>query len=740
MAKRSSGLIALLFLAATAAPAQAMEVGSPRMEIPAAVEGPRRRVTTDDLARIRDIASLSVAPDGNRFVILVRQAMPEANVHRTAWFTGSLAGGPLTYVADGGEARQLVRPDGRTSGDFGGSVARWSPDGAWIAFAVKRDDEVQLWRARVDGSVASQVSHNRGDVRDYTWSQDGARLLFTAEAPRDEREALRRARAREGYRLQEFPWLSHALRSDEVPVPLSPNPALFSANADGSDERPASPTEQSAFEASRNARFSNRPGGTELVSANLSGAVRPPVVRRDGALAWLAKVDERQTGMLPVVRLRASLTGRQEDAIICAAPECEGQYFMSTWWTADGREVLFLRTGGATASDMSFYAWNPATNRVRTVRSADADAALRDCDLYGDRVVCIREERLRPSHLAAIRVADGRVEVLADVNPEFRNFALGRVERIEWDTPRVRGAENYARRTHGYLLYPPDYDPSRTYPLYVAPYSAWGFMRGDVGDEHPLLVYAANGMVVLNSEFPHDWPRLANCSTGACATLAAYDPALGYPHISVLAETTFAGIDAAAARARIDRARVGIGGVSHGAFVPVFMVQLRDRLAALSVAGGSWSQQEYYVQRIPEPYATAPDPQYFWPRDPAFWEAIDLSHHLDTVEAPILFHLPDAELYATMRLARDMADAHLPFEAFTFANEYHLKVQPAHRLAIYNRNVDWFRFWLQDIEDPDPAKAEQYARWRQLRELQCRNPRSLRSYCGITSRQAARAE
>jgi hypothetical protein len=29
--------------------------------------------------------------------------------------------------------------------------------------------------------------------------------------------------------------------------------------------------------------------------------------------------------------------------------------------------------------------------------------------------------------------------------------------------------------------------------------------------------------------------------------------------------------------------------------------------------------------------------------------------------------------------------------------------------------VDWFCFWLKDEEDPDLAKAEQYARWRALR-------------------------
>jgi len=31
--------------------------------------------------------------------------------------------------------------------------------------------------------------------------------------------------------------------------------------------------------------------------------------------------------------------------------------------------------------------------------------------------------------------------------------------------------------------------------------------------------------------------------------------------------------------------------------------------------------------------------------------------------------------------------------------------------------VDWMRFWLQDYEDPDMAKVEQYKRWRELRKL-----------------------
>jgi hypothetical protein len=32
--------------------------------------------------------------------------------------------------------------------------------------------------------------------------------------------------------------------------------------------------------------------------------------------------------------------------------------------------------------------------------------------------------------------------------------------------------------------------------------------------------------------------------------------------------------------------------------------------------------------------------------------------------------------------------------------------------------VDWFSFWLKGEEDPETVKADQYARWRDLRKLQ----------------------
>jgi hypothetical protein len=44
----------------------------------------------------------------------------------------------------------------------------------------------------------------------------------------------------------------------------------------------------------------------------------------------------------------------------------------------------------------------------------------------------------------------------------------------------------------------------------------------------------------------------------------------------------------------------------------------------------------------------------------------------------------------------------------------HVPEKPWERRTSQQGAVDWFCFWLKSEEDPDPAKAEQYNRWRKL--------------------------
>ena len=56
---------------------------------------------------------------------------------------------------------------------------------------------------------------------------------------------------------------------------------------------------------------------------------------------------------------------------------------------------------------------------------------------------------------------------------------------------------------------------------------------------------------------------------------------------------------------------------------------------------------------------------------------------------------------------------HKPVELVILNTGEHAVSNPAVRKASMDGSVDWFRFWLQGYEHPDPAKADQYKRWRE---------------------------
>jgi dipeptidyl aminopeptidase/acylaminoacyl peptidase len=70
------------------------------------------------------------------------------------------------------------------------------------------------------------------------------------------------------------------------------------------------------------------------------------------------------------------------------------------------------------------------------------------------------------------------------------------------------------------------------------------------------------------------------------------------------------------------------------------------------------------------------------------------------------------EPYAAMRYL------HKPVDLILLNNNEHVLSNPQARLVSQGGTVDWMRFWLQNYEDPHPAKAEQYQRWETLCDMQ----------------------
>jgi Tol biopolymer transport system component len=73
--------------------------------------------------------------------------------------------------ADGSDQRKLAS----------GANPTWSPDGAWIAFAMGRDHGADLWKIHPDGTGLAQLTNSTGWNELPAWSPDGSRLAFLRE-------------------------------------------------------------------------------------------------------------------------------------------------------------------------------------------------------------------------------------------------------------------------------------------------------------------------------------------------------------------------------------------------------------------------------------------------------------------------------------------------------------------------------------------------------------------------------
>jgi dipeptidyl aminopeptidase/acylaminoacyl peptidase len=109
-----------------------------------------------------------------------------------------------------------------------------------------------------------------------------------------------------------------------------------------------------------------------------------------------------------------------------------------------------------------------------------------------------------------------------------------------------------------------------------------------------------------------------------------------------------------------------------------------------------------------------------WPEGAASanWHRISPSLNADHIQAPLLVNAADTEYVAGLDLIVSLEQLHKPVEMFIYPNELHVKNQPKHRYEIYERNLDWFKFWLKGEENSNPSRAEQDARWRELRRVQ----------------------
>jgi hypothetical protein len=97
---------------------------------------------------------------------------------------------------------------------------------------------------------------------------------------------------------------------------------------------------------------------------------------------------------------------------------------------------------------------------------------------------------------------------------------------------------------------------------------------------------------------------------------------------------------------------------------------------------------------------------------PLLMEEMGYDTPYDNVMAPPLYLVTKFEVFSGLNRLKK------PVELYYYPDDEHLPKHPQARLASVQRNVDWYRFWLQGYERPNPEDPGQYLRWHELRLLQ----------------------
>jgi dipeptidyl aminopeptidase/acylaminoacyl peptidase len=158
-----------------------------------------------------------------------------------------------------------------------------------------------------------------------------------------------------------------------------------------------------------------------------------------------------------------------------------------------------------------------------------------------------------------------------------------------------------------------------------------------------------------------------------------------------------------------------MGGLSFGASVALWTAFKSDLLAAVSVASPSLEPSYYWFNGFNGRDTHDRLRKWWGLGDPvetrAAWQTMSPALNVEKIRAAVLMQLPEQEARLATELMGRLSRSATPSDFYIFPDEPHVKVQPRHKLAIYQRNLDWFRYWLQDYRDPDPAKSAQYRRW-----------------------------
>lgn len=659
--------------------------------LPQSDAGAPRPVTSKDLLLLREIHGCSISPDGQRVAFVVGQANYEKNGYRSGLFLVRTSGleAPVSLGTAG-------MPHWTGFNEWESEPPQWSNDSRIVFYRtrMKPEETWQVWRWDAKTRKGRPLTHVPGDIGKYAVDSTGQTLVMKVELATN--LAAGKQRVEEGILFNDrmTPWegmpavlrtISAAERKSEVWVhELGTGIERIATEAEKRSFEPDIHEWQQVFDRAS----SSGPEKCHIDKVSLAP-------NRENAALMCAYDETEPSGIMRWKFILMSRNGQRWQEL---APE--SIRVTDYWWSRDGTQLYFVS---------SQWDGHPGRIRVIDIESGRVQGLFHSTEVLrefsmdaADRwIACTSETNVTPPELVIIDPRTGAHRKLTDLNPEFRHIQLGSVERVS-------GINRFGEEWFGQLVKPPGYEEGKRYPLIVTLYRSGDyFLVGATGNENPIQVYAANGFVVLSFSIGRNRLRkdgeFNNCLLNWASPAASLEMA-----VRSLVERGIA-----------DPEKVGLAGLSHGADILEYTIS-HSRAFQAAIESGPGARDPYFFYMAGGVWH-----ELFakwglggWPERDARknWETLAASLNADRIETPLLMNSADSEFLANLALYTSLEQLHKPVELYIHVNELHVKNQPKHRYEIYERNVDWFRFWLEGEEETSSQKRSQFSRWERLRE------------------------
>jgi dipeptidyl aminopeptidase/acylaminoacyl peptidase len=395
-------------------------------------------------------------------------------------------------------------------------------------------------------------------------------------------------------------------------------------------------------------------------------------------------------------------------------------------WTADNDLVVKTYSGSISTFHHAGNAWVKVSTVTIPFKTPYPFSSLTS---NGKAVVGVYETTTTPPNLYILDLQTGDAQIITNLNPQLSNVTLAKAAPIRWYT-------SDGMEVHGLLFLPTNYVPGHRYPLVIQTKGQQdnsSFVCDSGVNHDPAFApqpMANSGMMYLIRTAPENYDQEKEIARRETSKYPA-GIAEAFQQMDIWESV----VRSLGREGMIDPSRVGIIGFSRTGWYTEFMLTHGTvHFAAASVADNvDYSLSEYWLVNAA---SKGFDNIYGGsPYGPALknWIKYSMSFNLQRMHTPLLIEemghgvgndVPGEipPLLATKyEILVGLEKLKRPVELYFFPNQDHMPDAPQARMESLQQNVDWFRFWLQDYEDPDPAKESQYSRWRHLRMEQLKS-------------------